>query len=202
MDLFPPGPHENRLPCDGTVQYFGKVLTDSEAGTLMETLLHHVPWRRDEIVMFGRRVATAREAAWYGDPGTSYTYSGATKQPIPWNAPLMELKPRVESLCNARFNSCLLNLYHNGTEGMGWHSDDEKELGPNPIIASVSLGAERRFCFKHKRTGERMEIVLEHGSLLVMKDQTQANWLHSLPKAAKVTGARINLTFRTISSPR
>lgn len=202
MNLFPPAPHENLIPCDGTVHYVGKILSDTEADAFMESLLHQVPWRRDEIVMFGKRITTAREVAWYGDPGASYTYSGAKKDPLPWNEPLMEFKARVEGLSDARFNSCLLNLYHTGSEGMGWHSDDEKELGQNPIIASVSLGAERRFCFKHKRTGERVEILLEHGALLVMKGATQANWLHSLPKAAKVTDPRINLTFRTICSTR
>lgn len=198
MALFPPAPHENLLPCEGTVHYFGKVFADVAADAFMASLLHQVPWQRDEIVMFGKRVTTAREVSWYGDPGASYTYSGATKQPLPWNEPLLDLKARAESLSGARFNSCLLNLYHDGKEGMSWHSDDEKELGPNPTIASISLGAERRFCFKHKDTGERVEMVLEHGSMLVMTGETQTHWLHSLPKTAKVTAPRINLTFRSI----
>lgn len=198
MNLFPPSPNDNLLPGDGTVIYLGRVMTQAKADVLLESLLREVPWHRDEIVMFGRRITTAREVAWYGNPGASYTYSGATKHPLPWNDELLTLKSLVEPLAGTRFNSCLLNLYHNGREGMGWHSDAEKELGTNPVIASISLGAERRFCFKHKRTGERVEMVLAHGSLLVMKDETQANWLHSLPKAAKINAPRINLTFRAI----
>jgi alkylated DNA repair dioxygenase AlkB len=128
-----------------------------------------------------------------------YTYSNSTKQALPWTNELSYLKQIVEKYAGIKFNSCLLNLYHNGNEGMGWHSDDEGSLGKNNTIASLSFGAERKFSFKHKRTKQIVSLVLEHGSLLVMKGTTQSNWLHSLPKSKNRTQPRINLTFRTIS---
>jgi alkylated DNA repair dioxygenase AlkB len=127
-----------------------------------------------------------------------YTYSNATKQALTWTKELSDLKRLVEQITEARFNSCLLNLYHNGNEGMAWHSDDEESLGMNTTIASLSFGAERKFSFKHKQTKQMVSLVLEHGSLLIMKDATQTNWLHSLPKSKKIIRPRINLTFRTI----
>jgi alkylated DNA repair dioxygenase AlkB len=129
-----------------------------------------------------------------------YTYSNTTKQALAWTKELSELKQIVEQLAGTKFNSCLLNLYHNGNEGMGWHSDDEKPLRKNNTIASLSFGAERKFSFKHKQTKQTVSIVLEYGSLLVMKDATQSNWLHSLPKSKNITQRRINLTFRTINN--
>jgi len=134
--------------------------------------------------------------AWYGDAGFSYTYSNTTKQALPWTKELLELKGIVEKLSGSSFNSCLLNLYHNGEEGMTWHSDDEKCLGKNTVIASLSLGAARKFALKHKQDKQTVTIMLESGSLLVMKGVTQSNWLHSLPKTQKVTKPRVNLTFR------
>ncbi|MEY4484578.1 MAG: hypothetical protein RL693_2030, partial [Verrucomicrobiota bacterium] len=128
----------------------------------------------------------------------SYTYSGTTKQALVWTEELRELKVLVEKFSGTSFNSCLLNLYHDGDEGMAWHSDDEKSLGRNTTIASLSFGAERKFCFKHKRTQQTVSLMLESGSLLVMKDATQSYWLHRLPKSAKIKTPRINLTFRTI----
>jgi alkylated DNA repair dioxygenase AlkB len=127
-----------------------------------------------------------------------YTYSNATKRALAWIKELSELKQIVEEYAGIKFNSCLLNLYHDGNEGMGWHSDDEKPLGKSNTIASLSFGAERKFSFKHKQTKQTVSLVLEHGSLLIMKDATQRNWLHSLPKSKKITRQRINLTFRTI----
>jgi alkylated DNA repair dioxygenase AlkB len=127
-----------------------------------------------------------------------YTYSNITKQALPWTKELSGLKQMVEELAGTTFNSCLLNLYHNGEEGMGWHSDDEDSLGKNNTIASLSIGAERKFLFKHKQSKQTVSLVLEHGSLLIMRDATQANWLHSLIKSKSVTQPRINLTFRTI----
>jgi len=139
-----------------------------------------------------------RKVAWYGDSDYLYTYSNTTKQALTWTKELSDLKQRVEEVTGTKFNSCLLNLYHNGDEGIAWHSDDEKPLGENSIIASLSFGAERKFSFKHKHTKQTISVVLEHGSLLIMKDATQTNWLHSLPKSKKITRPRINLTFRTI----
>lgn len=198
MDLFGNTPEANLLPCDGTVNYHGRVFTADEELRHFDRLVKDIPWKHDEVVIFGKRITTAREVAWYGDAGFAYTYSGTTKQPLAWTAELLELKAVVERLTGSRFNSCLLNLYHNGGEGMSWHSDDEKSLGENPCIASLSFGAERKFSLKHKRTAESVSLMLESGSLLVMKDATQANWLHSVPKSKKITAPRINLTFRSM----
>lgn len=198
MNLFAADPTLNLLPCDGTVNYHGPVLSHDEAQRYYSALLHGVPWQNDEAIIFGKHIITARKVAWYGDSDYAYTYSGTTKQALIWNAELLELKAIVERLTGATFNSCLLNLYHDGNEGMAWHSDDEKSLGRNTTIASVSFGAERKFSFKHKRKPHAASIMLEHGSLLVMKDATQTHWLHSLPKSKKITTPRINLTFRTI----
>ncbi len=198
MDLFGHDPAVNLLPGDGTVNYYGPILTPAAARNYYEALLHRVPWKQDEAVIFGKHIITARKAAWYGDSDYFYTYSGATKQAMLWNPELLALKTIVEPLTGTKFNSCLLNLYHDGNEGMGWHSDDEKALGTNSTIASLSLGAERKFCLKHKQNRQTVSLSLENGSLLVMKDATQTHWLHSVPKSKKITTPRINLTFRTI----
>ena len=199
MDLFQPDPAANLLPRDGTVNYHGPVMGTGAARNYYDRLMSSVPWQHDEAVMFGRHIVTARKVAWYGDADFSYTYSGTTKRALAWTDELQELKALVEERTGGRFNSCLLNLYHDGNEGMGWHSDDEKSLAANSGIASVSFGAERRFDFKHRRTGEKISVTLESGSLLVMKDATQTHWLHQLPKSKKVTQPRINLTFRTMA---
>lgn len=198
MDLFPTDPSANLLPRDGVVHYFGPDLAITEAARFYQKLLDDVPWSHDELVLFGKRIVTAREVAWFGDAGLSYRYSGTTKEPLPWTTELLELKRRTENLSGTSFNSCLLNLYHNGGEGMGWHSDDEKSIVRDSPIASISLGAEREFRMKHKVTQEKISVRLESGSLLVMKGSTQRHWLHSVPKAMKVKEARINLTFRTM----
>jgi alkylated DNA repair dioxygenase AlkB len=198
MDLFANDPTTNLLPYDGTVNYFGPVIRTEDTSRYYKTLLHSIPWKNDEAVIFGKRIITARKVAWYGDSDFSYTYSGTTKQALAWTPELAELKSIVEALTATRFNSCLLNLYHNGNEGMAWHSDDEKSLGKDSTIASVSLGAEREFRFKHKRTEDKISVLLESGSLLVMKGTTQTHWLHSIPKTKKITSPRINLTFRTM----
>jgi alkylated DNA repair dioxygenase AlkB len=198
MDLFGNDPTVNLLACDGTVNYFGPILSPADTRRFYETLLRDIPWKHDEAVIFGKRIITARKVAWYGDSKFSYTYSGTTKQALPWTGELAALKAIIEQLTATRFNSCLLNLYHDGNEGMAWHSDDEKSLGRNSTIASVSLGAEREFRLKHKRTDDKISVLLESGSLLVMKDATQTHWLHSIPKSKKIKTPRINLTFRTM----
>jgi alkylated DNA repair dioxygenase AlkB len=198
MNLFGNDPTLNLLPCDGTVNYFGAILPPTETERYFEALLNKVPWKNDEAIIFGRHIVTARKVAWYGDSRYSYAYSGTTKEALVWNDELRELKAMVESRTGSTFNSCLLNLYHDGNEGMAWHSDDEKALARDGAIASVSFGAERKFCFKHKRTQQTASVILENGSLLVMKDATQTHWLHSLPKTKRITTPRINLTFRTI----
>lgn len=201
MDLFGNDPAANLLPHGGTVNYFGPILSVAETTRYYQNLLHHIPWKNDEAVIFGRHIVTARKVAWYGDNDFSYTYSGTTKQARAWTPELAGLKTLVEKLANTTFNSCLLNLYHDGNEGMAWHSDDEKSLGKDSTIASVSFGAEREFRLKHKRTDERVSVLLGSGSLLVMKDTTQTHWLHCIPKSKKILTPRINLTFRTMIHP-
>jgi alkylated DNA repair dioxygenase AlkB len=189
----------NILNKDGTVNYYGKILSSEEANQYFSSLMQNIQWKKDEVIIFGKHITTRRKVAWYGDSEYLYTYSNTTKRALTWTKELSELKQIVEEYAGTKFNSCLLNLYHNGNEGMGWHSDDEKSLGKNNnTIASLSFGAERKFSFKHKQTKQTVSLALEHGSLLIMKDATQTNWLHSLPKSKNITQPRINLTFRTI----
>jgi len=190
---------ENILPFDGVASYYGKIITKSQAVHYFDRLLHTIEWKNDEAIIFGKHITTKRKVAWYGDQTYSYTYSNTTKEALIWTRELLELKQMVEPLAGTNFNSCLLNLYHDGDEGVGWHSDDEKSLGLNTTIASFSFGAERKFSFRHKKKKETTSLLLENGSLLVMKESTQTHWLHCLPKSKKITAARINLTFRTIS---
>lgn len=200
MDLFSNGKVENHnlLPKDGVVNYFGKILHTKTADNYFDCLLSSIAWKNDEAVIFGKHVITNRKVAWYGDSQFDYTYSNTTKQALEWTKELLELKALVEEKTGENFNSCLLNLYHNGSEGMAWHSDSEKALRKNGAIASLSFGAERNFSFKHKQTKETVSLVLEHGSLLVMKDKTQTNWLHRLPPTKLRKRERVNLTFRMI----
>jgi alkylated DNA repair dioxygenase AlkB len=188
----------NLLPYDGEVNYYGKVMVTDKANSYLDTLLTTIQWKNDEAKIFGRHIITKRKVAWYGDDGYSYTYSNTTKQALNWTKELLELKALVEQITNQQYNSCLLNLYHTGDEGMAWHSDDEKSLGKNTAIASLSFGAERKFALKHRVSKYPVSLVLENGSLLVMKGATQSNWLHSLPKSKKITAPRVNLTFRTM----
>lgn len=197
MDLFSTEPVMNLLPYDGTIHYFGKIMSTQKGLHYMEKLLSTIEWKNDEAKLFGKHFITKRKAAWYGDNDFSYTYSNTTKDALPWTKELLELKMLVEKISGHTFNSCLLNLYHNGEEGMGWHSDNERSLGLNTAIASMSFGAERKFMFKHKLSKQGVSVLLESSSLLIMKDTTQTHWLHSLPKTKKVNKPRINLTFRT-----
>jgi alkylated DNA repair dioxygenase AlkB len=188
----------NLLPKDGTVNYYGKLLTAQKGDYYLKTLLNTIEWRNDEAVIFGKRIITKRKVAWYGEKPFEYTYSNTTKLALPWTPELIELKNIAEQTSGETFNSCLLNLYHNGSEGMAWHSDAEKDLKKNGAIGSMSFGAERKFMFKHKQTKETIGLKLEHGSLLVMKDSTQTHWLHRLPPTTTIITPRVNLTFRTI----
>jgi len=201
MNPFGNDPSVNLLPCDGTVNYFGQILDTDEARRYYEALLKTIKWKNDEVFIFGKHFVTTRKVAWYGDADYSYTYSGTTKQALAWTRELLALKGIAEKLTAAKSNSCLLNLYHDGNEAMAWHSDDESSLVRNSTIASLSFGAERKFCFKHKQTQQTVSLVLENGSLLVMKDATQTYWRHSLPKSKRVKTPRINLTFRTMVVP-
>ena len=186
----------NLLPYEGEAIYCGRVIDPREAAGYHDILMQSAAWRHDEAVIFGRHIITKRKVAWYGDEPYAYTYSNITRNALPWTRELAELKAVAEKHTGEKFNSCLLNLYHNGDEGMAWHSDDEVMLEKNGAIASMSFGEERRFLFRHRKTKETISLQLEPGSLLVMKGTTQTHWLHSLPKAKAVMGARINLTFR------
>lgn len=200
MDLFSTefDKNTNYLPKDGTVLYYGKIMDHSKAEFFFNRLLETIEWKNDEAIIFGKLITTKRKVAWYGDRSFKYSYSKITKEALPWTSELEALKRLVEEKTAETYNSCLLNLYHDGNEGMAWHSDGEKDLKKNGAIASVSFGAERKFAFKHKTTKETVSIILEHGSVLVMKDETQTHWLHRLPPSKKINKPRINLTFRTI----
>lgn len=188
--------HQNILPGDGTVIYFGKIVPEEQADLYFNVFMNSIEWKNDEAIIFGKKIITKRKVAWYGDEGFSYTYSKTTKVALPWTKELLDLKLMIEKISGAQYNSCLMNLYHSGEEGVSWHSDDEKSLGDAPNIASFSLGAERNFTFKHKINKQTISVFLEHGSLLVMKDRTQTHWLHSILKTKKISHPRISLTFR------
>ncbi len=200
MDLFNPPLDEtkNWLPQDGTVNYYGQILNRDRADFYFNKMLETLEWRNDEAIIFGKRIITKRKVAWYGDEPFEYTYSNTSKYALPWTKELLELLQLTQNKTGETFNSCLVNLYHDGSEGMAWHSDGEKDLKKDGAIGSLSFGAERKFAFKHKQSKETILIVLEHGSLLIMKDTTQTNWLHRLPTTTRINKPRINLTFRTI----
>lgn len=171
-----------------------------EVDTALATLIAETPWRQDHALMFGRRVALPRLTAWYGDAGAGYSYSGITMQPTPWTPLLMRLKARAEELAGVAFNSALLNYYRDGRDSVGWHADNEPELGRDPVIASLSLGATRRFEFRRRPPAETdtRRIELEHGSCLVMGGAVQHHWQHRLPRDARIGAPRVNITFRRI----
>jgi len=184
---------------EGAARLWPAAFGAGEAAQLFDDLRRQIDWRQEEILMFGRRVPVPRRVAWHGDPGASYTYSGTEHHPLPWTPALERVRARVTGLTGVDFNAVLLNLYRDGRDGMGWHADDEPELGRNPVIASVSLGATRRFCLRHRRRRElRVDLPLAHGSLLLMSGATQHHWVHALPKTAAAVGERINLTFRRL----
>ncbi len=199
MELFEfnPDPTQNLLPSEGTVNYYGKVFQPSESEFYFNVLLNKTTWKNDEVLMFGKKIVTSRKIAWYADDELDYTYSKIKKTAAVWYPELLSLKNKVEELTGENYNSCLLNLYHNGAEGMGYHSDAEGDLQKDSSIASLSFGAARKFVFKHKVDKRKIEIFLESGSLLVMRDETQKNWLHRLPTSTKIHTPRINLTFRS-----
>ena len=198
MDLFNQNTNQNILPYDGEVIYYGPIMEANEAINYYDLLMDKIEWANDQAMMFGKLIITKRKVAWYGSEEFSYTYSKITKTALPWTKELVSLKKLVEEKTGETYNSCLLNLYHSGEEGMAWHSDGEKDLKKHGAIASMSFGADRKFAFKHKETKETVSRFLEKGSLLVMKGTTQENWQHRLPPTKKVKSPRINLTFRTI----
>ena len=196
MSLFPNEPRQNLLPIDGELYYYGSIFSISEANKWLHLLTQKVAWKNDEVMMFGKKIVTSRKVALYADNTTTYTYSKQTKQALAWTPELLLLKQIIEAKTAQTFNMCLLNFYHHGKESMGWHSDNESELQANGSIASLSLGAERKFMFKHKESKKIITLNLEHGSLLLMQGSIQQHWQHQLPPMAKVEAPRINLTFR------
>lgn len=192
-------PSENLLPCDGELYYYPHFLESEGAQILFETLLHQIHWQQYHIRMFGKMLAQPRLTAWYGDNEISYSYSNLHLKALTFTPELEELRTRLQLSFNISLNSALLNLYRDKNDSMGWHADDEKELGNNPYIASVSVGSTRKFMIKHKtRPQLKLTLPLEHGSLLIMKGSMQHHWLHAIPKSSKDCGPRINLTFRNI----
>jgi alkylated DNA repair dioxygenase AlkB len=205
MDAIPSeaaGAARELMIADGQLCYWACAFDQQESDRLLLDLRQRIEWQQEEILIFGRRTLVPRLVAWYGDPVASYTYSGTRHEPRPWTIALLGIRARVEALTGAAFNSVLLNLYRDGNDGMGWHSDDEPELGRDPQIASVSLGATRRLRMQHRRRkSEVLSVDLGHGSLLLMAGETQHHWRHCVPKTAARVGERINLTFRRISPP-
>ena len=188
----------NLLPKDGTVYYYGKIFTEEQSEIYYVKLLNEINWQHDVVKIFGKEIITKRKVAFLGDEGISYKYSGKNKIAEKWLKFILEIKSTVEQISGEKFNACLLNYYHNGSEAMSWHSDNEKEILKHSAIASVSFGAERKLGFKHNFTKEEISLMLENGSLLIMKDETQIYWKHKLYTNAKITEPRVNLTFRTI----
>lgn len=186
------------LAKDGQAEYLSSFYNAEASDSLFSNLLGSLTWESDQLLMFGKLVRTARKVAWVGDPECLYTYSGVQKIPQGWTTELTQMRNKLEQFTGHTYNSCLLNLYHTGEEGMGWHSDNEKELDSAVPIASVSLGARRKFAFRHKQDKTTSSVFLEHGSLLIMHPPIQEYWQHSLLKTKTVASPRINLTFRKI----
>lgn len=187
-----------RLP-DADIQYFPQFFSKEEADRIFTDLLQNIPWQQDDIRVFGKVHPQPRLTALFGNEGKSYSYSNITMQPHPWSPLLLQLKEKVEAVAQTHFSTVLLNQYRDGRDSNGWHADNEKELGVNPVIASLSFGAERQFQLKHNEiTDLKKSITLEHGSFLLMQGTTQHYWKHQIPKTAKPVGNRINLTFRII----
>ena len=198
LSLLPTEPQRLDLP-DADIRLWPQALAGDEADALFAALRDGIPWQAEDILIFGERRRVPRLVSWHGDPGTAYSYSGTTHEPLPWTAELRQLRSRVEALTGHRFNSVLLNRYRDGRDSMGWHADDEPELGRNPAIGSVSLGATRRFRLRHRRVaGAEVTLELGHGDVLLMAGSTQHAYVHAVPKTARPTHERINLTWRWV----
>ncbi len=189
----------NLLPFDGELYYFENFLNLKEQSSYLKSFLNKTEWEHDELMIYGKRIITSRKIAWYAEKNRTYTYSGKLKVGKDFTKELLKLKSEIAQFDNTDFNSCLMNLYHSGSEGMSWHSDNEKEIVMDSCIASISLGAMRHIDFKHKVNKTKIRIELAPGSLLLMKGQIQRFWLHSLPKTKKVNDLRVNLTFRLLN---
>lgn len=183
----------------GDVTVLPEFFPSPDRDRLLDDLVETTAWRQETFKIYGKVIPIPRLSAWYGDPGKAYTYSNITMEPLPWSPPLREIRQAVEAATGAAFNSVLVNLYRDGRDGVAWHSDDEPELGPAPVIASVSFGATRTFQLRRKADkADRLQLDLPHGSLLVMRGATQHNWHHQVPKTSRPVGPRVNLTFRLI----
>ena len=184
---------------DADVEYFPSLFSKAESDKFYKLLMEKILWQQDFIKFYGKEMPIPRLTAWYGETDKPYTYSGIPMKPHYWSDDLLEIKKRIELVTGVEFTSVLLNQYRTGNDSVSWHADDEKELGRNPIIGSVSFGAVRTFQFKHKENKElKDKIELQHGSFLLMKGETQHHWLHQIPKTSKPLQPRINLTFRII----
>ena len=186
---------------DAEVYHWPNFFTAEQSTIYLQELISTVAWRQENIKIFGKQILLPRLTAWYGDPGKSYRYSGIQNNPEPWTATLLKIKRAIEVPANVVFNSVLLNYYRHNQDSMGWHADDEPELGTNPVIASVSLGQARRFDFRHRinKSLPKISVLLGSGSLLLMQGTTQHFWQHQVPKVRAQTGVRLNLTFRVIA---
>ena len=184
---------------DAEVFLYPTLLSCHEADQLFDTLKNNIIWEKQKIKLYGEVHDVPRLTAWYGDPNKSYIYSGIKLNTNPWNAVLLKIREKIEKISKIKFNSVLLNLYRSGSDSVSWHSDDEPELGKNPVIGSLSLGETRQFQMKHKFNRDlKQKILLQHGSFLLMRGKTQHHWLHQIPKRKNLKGERINLTFRVI----
>ena len=186
---------------DAEITYFERFFQVENSDRLLDSLIKQIQWKQNTIRFYGKESPVPRLEAWYGDPGMSYSYSGIRMDPLPWTKDLLEIKKIIETVSMTTFNSVLINFYRDGKDRVAWHSDDEKELGEKPIIGSVSFGAERKFKLRHKKyreNGLRSEIMLKHGSFLLMSGSTQSHWAHEIPRTAKPLGPRVNLTYRKI----
>ena len=196
--LFSKEPSHFSLP-DADIEYYSNFFDNGRANMIFEKLKNEIPWRQDNITVFGKTHPQPRLTALFGNEGKPYSYSNIVMQPNAWNPLLMFIKNEIEEICQGNFTTVLLNYYRDGKDSNGWHADNEKELGRNPVIASVSFGAERFFHLQHNTIKEqKLKINLENGSLLIMKGSTQHFWKHQIPKTAAAIGPRINLTFRII----
>jgi alkylated DNA repair dioxygenase AlkB len=200
VEFSPFNREDNLLPFDGELYLIRQFFPSYEADQLFTLCLTELNWQEEEIFIFGKWLKVPRLMCWYGDSDAFYQYSGVNHQPMPWTTVLLEVRKKIERYCQSDFNSVLGNLYRTGSDSMGCHADDEKELGPNPVIASLSLGDERLFRLHHKKPKQTLDIVLQHGDLLVMAGALQHHWVHSLPKTKTIKTPRINLTFRRIFS--
>ncbi len=183
---------------NGEYIYIPDFFDFEKAKAYLNAFKENITWKQESMNMYGKQVLFPRLTSWYGESDKPYTFSGITLQPHPWTKELKEIKSAIEPLCEVVFNSVLLNMYRDGNDSISWHTDAEKELGKNPLIASVNFGAERKFQIRHNETQEIHDINLKHGSLLIMKGELQHYWKHQVPKQKKITQERINLTFRVI----